>query len=63
MALKYLKIVEQLDIKEEDGKFEFLLGLYFFDKGDIKKACEAMRFAYNSGYKEALNIYKSINCN
>lgn len=63
MALKYLKIVEQLEIKEEDGKFEFLLGLYFFEKGNIKKACDAIRYAYDSGYKEALKTYELINCN
>ena len=63
IALNYLKIIEQLDIKEKDGKFEFLLGLYFLDKGDNKKACEAIKYAYNSGYKEANKTYKLINCN
>tara|TARA_B110000971_G_scaffold103922_1_gene106839 strand:+ start:193 stop:2445 length:2253 start_codon:yes stop_codon:yes gene_type:complete len=63
IALRYLRMIEQLDIKEKNGKFEFLLGLYFLDKGKTNKACKVFSHAKNLGFSEAISVYELLKCN
>jgi len=61
-AIDYLRTIERLKIKENDGKFEFLLGLYFLNKGKSMKACQSLKSAVILNNKEAYDAFLLLGC-
>jgi len=57
-----LRTIERLKIKENDGKFEFLLGLYFLNKGKSMKACQSLKSAVFLNNKEAYDAFLLLGC-
>ena len=61
-AVEVLKEIESLDIKSNDGFFEFIGGFAFYELGQKDLGCKYIRASNNLGYKAALNFLKKISC-
>ena len=61
-ALEYLKNIEEIEIKGDSGKYEFLLALCNIELNNISRACSLLKRSNNMGYNNAYGVLKALNC-
>lgn len=60
---KYLNEFENLNLNEDDGKFEYLKGLYFIKMNSNESACKNFKISLQKGYKTSQSLYDYYKCN
>ena len=61
-ALEALATVKNKNLIGSDGKYQYLMGIYFFSKQNSFKACILLNEAIELGNKDAINAKKAIGC-
>lgn len=61
-ALEWINKLEDSGIYVNDGKFEFLKALYFFEMKNKFKGCQLLNDSIKKGYKDAISAKNKIGC-
>ena len=54
---------ENLNLNENDGKFEYLKGLYYQKIEDTELACKSFKRSYKKGYGTSKSLFDYLKCN